>query len=410
MSPRHETIAIAGASLAGISAAQTLRDEGFDGRIVLIGDEPRPPYERPELSKSYLRGERTAEELSARPTGWFETNGVDLRTGVRVTVLDPVARRLELDDGGTVAFDRALVATGATDRRLEIPGSGFAGVLGLRTIDDADRIRAAAQAGGPAVVVGMGFIGAEVAASLRLLGLDVTVVEIFETALVSALGVDAGRAIERVHRERGVRMRFHETVEAFEGDGRVERVRTSTGEPIDCAFAVVGIGVIPATGCWPLGLAPDGGIPVGPTLETEVTGVFAAGDVASHDHPYLGPRHGSLRVEHYDNAIEMGTTAARNLLGAGEVYDDPHWFWSDQYDVSIQMVGRVPDGATTVVRGSYDEGRFCAFSLDRTGVLRAAIGIDRAQDVRRAAKLIRAQVQPDPEALVDPEVDLRSLV
>lgn len=406
MSSRHETVAIVGASLAGVSAAQTLRDEGFDGRLVLIGDEPRPPYERPELSKTYLRGERLVEELLARPPDWFEANDVDLRTGVRVTALDPAARRLELDDGGTIAFERALVTTGATNRHLEVPGADLPGVLGLRTIEDADLIRAAAQGGGPAVVVGMGFIGAEVAASLRQLGLDVTVVEIFETALWRVLGADAGRVMERVHRERGVRMRFQETVEAFEGDGRVERVRTSGGDLIDCAFAVVGIGVVPATGCWPLGVAPDGGIPVGPTLETEVTGVFAAGDVASHDHPYLG----HVRVEHYDNAIQAGAAAARNLLGADEVYDDPLWFWSDQYEVSVQMVGRVPQDPTIVVRGSYEEGSFCAFHLDGVGVLRAAIGIDRSRDVRRASKLVHGQVRPDPDALADPEVDLRSLL
>jgi 3-phenylpropionate/trans-cinnamate dioxygenase ferredoxin reductase subunit len=252
----------------------------------------------------------------------------------------------------------------------------------------------------------MGFIGAEVAASLRALGLEVTVVEVFETALWRVLGPQAGRAMERIHRERGVRFRFRDTVEAFEGHGRVEQVRTAGGAAIDCAFAVVGIGVVPVTDPWPLAPAPDGGIPVGPTLETQIPKVFAVGDVASHDHPYLG----RLRVEHYDNAIRMGAVAARNILGAGVVYDDPHWFWSDQYDLRIEMVGRLPVDGTAVVRGSYDAGAFCAFHLDGDGVLRCAISVAWPRDVRRAAKLVHAQARPDPSALADPSVDLRSLV
>jgi 3-phenylpropionate/trans-cinnamate dioxygenase ferredoxin reductase subunit len=401
-----ETFVIVGASLAGVTAAHTLRDDGFDGRIVLLGDEPLPPYERPPLSKGYLRGEEEVEGLLARPSSWYETNDVELRTGTRAQRLDPQGRAFVLEDGSAVAFDAALIATGAANRALEVPGADLTGVLGLRTVADADRIRAAAKRGTPAVVVGMGFVGAEVAASLRQMGVEVTVVELFETALLRTLGPEAGRVMERVHREHGVRMLFGDTVEAFEGVGRVERVRTTGGAVLDCAFAVVGIGVWPSAQVWPLDLAPDGGIPVGPILETEVPRVFAAGDVASHDHPIFGP----LRVEHYDNAIKMGAAAARNLLGAGEVFDDPHWFWSDQYETQVQMVGRAPEDTTVVLRGSYEEGAFCAFSLDRGGVLRAATSVGWPRDVRRAAKLVQAQARPDPALLADPTVDVRTLL
>jgi 3-phenylpropionate/trans-cinnamate dioxygenase ferredoxin reductase component len=245
-----------------------------------------------------------------------------------------------------------------------------------------------------------------VAASLRQIGLEVTVVEVFETALWRVLGPEAGRVLERVHADHGVRMLFNDTVEAFEGGGRVERVRTRNGRLLECAFAVVGVGVAPSTGPWPLGVAADDGIPVGPTLETEIPGVFAAGDVASHAHPHFG----QLRVEHYDNAIKMGEAAARNMMGAGRVFDDPHWFWSDQYDVQVQMVGVVPDEPKVVLRGSYDRGSFCAFALDGRGVLRSAVSVAWPRDVRRAIKLVQAEVRPDPAKLANPDVDLRTLV
>jgi 3-phenylpropionate/trans-cinnamate dioxygenase ferredoxin reductase subunit len=403
------TFVIVGASLAGVTAAQTLRDEGFDGRVVLVGQEPLPPYERPGLSKGFLRGELPVEQLFARPEGWYEENDVELRTGMRVTGLDVRDRRFALDDGSELGFDAALIATGASDRALQVPGARLPGVLGLRTVQDSQAIRDAASARGHVVVVGMGFIGAEVAASLRRMGLEVTVVEVFDTALLRALGSDAGRVMERVHRERGVGMRFGRTVESIEGEKHASRVRISGGEILECDVVVVGIGVTPNVGLWPLGLAADGGIPVGPTLETEVADVFAAGDVASHDHPIFGPIVGPLRVEHYDNAIRMGEIAARNMLGADLVYDDPHSFWSEQYEERIEVAGIVPPNATTVLRGSYENGSFCAFSLDRTGVLRAAASVGWPRDVRRAMKPIRAESRPDPAALADRDVDVRTL-
>jgi 3-phenylpropionate/trans-cinnamate dioxygenase ferredoxin reductase subunit len=252
----------------------------------------------------------------------------------------------------------------------------------------------------------MGFIGAEVAASLRMLGNDVTVVEVFETTLYRILGPDIGRALEGLHRDHGVKMLFNEAVDHFEGDGRLEAVVTVGGQRIEADVAIIGVGTEPSVELMAgTGLDQGDGIPVGPTLETVVPGVFAAGDVARHDHPVFGP----IRVEHYDNAIKMGEIVARNMLDAGEVFDDPHWFWSDQFDSQVQMAGYAPTWDRMVVRGSLADRSFCSFLLDADGVVRSTVSLDWKRDVRRSFKLISAQVAPDPAALEDPDVDLRSL-
>ena len=287
------TFVIVGAGLAGGTAAATLREAGFDGRVVLIGDEPDLPYERPPLSKRYLRGEQPRQDLFVRPDEWWDANDVETMLGSRVRHLSAGERSVTLEDGTEVAFDRALVATGVRNRRLDVPGADLEGVHQLRRTADADRIRQAALDADKAVVVGMGFIGAEVAASLRQMGLEVTVVEIFETALYRVLGPTLGRVVEAMHRDHGVEMRFSETVERFDGDGRVERVVTQGGRAIDCDLVVLGLGTEPEMGAVTGEVAGDGvGLRAGPTLETDLPGVFAAGDVATHDHPDLrtGPR------------------------------------------------------------------------------------------------------------------------
>jgi 3-phenylpropionate/trans-cinnamate dioxygenase ferredoxin reductase subunit len=399
------TFVIVGASLAGGTAAATLREEGFEGRLVLIGDEPTLPYERPGLSKQYLRGEEAADQLLVRPAEWWEAHGVEVRLGVRAHVIDPHDRTVTLSDGQGIAFDRALVATGVRNRALRVPGADLPGVLGLRTVADADAIRRAAVGAHRAVIVGMGFIGAEVAASLRQLGLDVTVVEIFETALYSTLGPQIGRVVEAIHRDHGVQLHFQDTVERFDGDDRVERVVTRGGRTIETDLVVVGVGTEPnADVVRGDAVAANGGIQTDPMLETPFPGIFAAGDVASHRHPVFGV----VRVEHFDNAIKMGEHAARAMLGPVEAFDDPHWFWSDQWDHRFQMAG-VSVGGEMVVRGSIPDRTFCAFFLDDEGVLRASVSIDWKRDCRRSLKLIRQQVRPDRAALADPEIDLRTL-
>lgn len=400
-----ETVVVVGASLAGGTAAATLRDVGFDGRIVVIGDEPELPYQRPPLSKTYLRGEAGRDALLVRPDDWWGAEDVEMRLGQRVRALDPHARTVSLADGESLGFDRCLIATGVQNRALPVPGAYLDGVVHLRTIAECDQIRAAAADASHVVVVGMGFIGAEVAASLRELGVDVTVIEIFETALLKVLGPQIGEVLASIHREHGVRMRFNDGVARFEGNGRVERVVTRDGDAIECDLVVVGVGTVPATPEFDaLALAPDGGIEVDARLETSAPGVFAAGDVASHAHPVLG----RVRVEHFDNAIKMGAHAARAMLGSPAAFDDPHWFWSDQYEHHLQM-GGVAITDDMVVRGSLEDRSFCAFFLDAAGVLRASVALNRPRECRRSLPLIRAGIVADRAALADPDVDLRTL-
>jgi 3-phenylpropionate/trans-cinnamate dioxygenase ferredoxin reductase component len=403
--PPSETILVVGGSLAGATAAGTLRDRGFDGRLILVGEESRDPYERPELSKSYLRGEQEASDLLVRSPDWWQSARVELRLGRRVTAFDPVARTAVLDTNEELRFDRALIATGVRNRRIGVPGAELDGVFDLRTVADADRIRAAAAGASRAVVVGMGFIGAEVAASLRHLGVGVTVVEIYETALVRILGATIGRLLEGVHRDHGVEMIFRDTVERFVGDGHVNAVVTRGGRRIDTDFVVVGVGTEPNVELLePAGLATAHGVPVDGALRTPASGVLAAGDVALHDHPLFGP----TRVEHYDNAIKTGVHAARVLLGDVVPFADPHWFWSEQYDVRVEMAG-VSTSGQMVVRGSLEDRSFCAFFLE-DGVLRAAVSMNHPRDVRRSMRLIRDRARPDPARLRDPDADLRELV
>lgn len=398
-------VVIVGASTCGATAAATLRDEGFDGDIVLIGEEPLPPYERPPLSKEYLRGEQTIERAYIRPVDWYAERNVELRSGVRATGVDTVAKVVELDGGEEVPYDSLLIATGIRNRQLDVPGSQLPGVFGLRTAADAELIREAAGSASRAAVVGMGFIGAEVAASLRSMGVEATVIEFFETALFRVLGADLGRVIESIHREHGVEMRFGEGVEAFEGEGRVTSVVTSSGARIECDFAVVGVGTIPNAELAQVGgIACDNGVLVDATLRTSDPNVFAAGDVANHDHPLFG----RMRVEHFDNAVKMGATAARNILGADEVFDDVHWFWSDQYDANLQMAGFATDYDETVVRGDLDEADFSVFHL-KDGAVLQVFGLNRPRDVRRSMPLIRSATRVDPGALADEATDLRTL-
>lgn len=394
-------VLVVGGGLAAASAISTLRSEGFDGPITLVGEEPLPPYERPPLSKEYLRAE-TTEPQWVRPEAWYEEHGVELRLGARVGRVQPSDRAVELEEGGRVGYDRLLVATGVRNRRLGVPGEDLQGVHDLRTLADADRIREAARSASAAVIVGAGFIGCEVAASFRQMGLEVTVVELFETTLFRVLGPELGRVIEAMHRDHGVGFVFGEGVARFEGVGRFEAVVTEGGRRIEGDLAVVGVGAVPQA---PAGVADaSGAVPVGPDLSAAAEGVFAAGDVALHDHPIFG----RIRVEHYDNAIKMGEAAARNVLGAGEVFDDPHWFWSDQYDSQLQMAGFATSWDRMVVRGSLEERSFAAFLL-QDGVLRSTVTLDRKLDARRSLPLIRAQARPDPALLADPEVDLRTL-
>ena len=395
---------VVGANLCGGTAVQTLRQEGFDGRIILVGEEPDLPYERPPLSKEYLRGEQSVERLFVQPASWYEDTGVERRLGTRAMAVDPGSRTVELSDGEHLAYDAVLLATGGRPRKL--PGEPLERVLYLRTVRDADRIRSELEPGRHLVVVGAGFIGAEVAASARTLGLDVTCLELLEVPFEQALGQEMGRVYADIHREHGVDLRTGEGVESIEQTNGGVLVRTTRGAAIEGDAVVVGVGIEPNVELGEsAGAKIDDGIVVDEFCRTSVEGVFAAGDVANHHHPVFG-RH--VRVEHFDNAIKQGAAAARNMMGKAEPYDDPHWFWSDQYDQNLQYAGHAASWDELVIRGSTEERNFVAFYIEH-GVVLAALGLNRGKDVRRAMKLIRKGAKPDPGRLRDEGVDLRTL-
>jgi 3-phenylpropionate/trans-cinnamate dioxygenase ferredoxin reductase subunit len=398
---------IVGASLAGATAAVTLRQEGADGTITLIGAEKTPPYERPPLSKAYLRGETPFETALVRPPVFYAEQGIETIFGCRAVRIDASGRFVELDDGRRVPFDRLLIATGGRNRRFSVAGADLDGIYGLRTVQDADRIRAETIAGRRVVVVGMGFIGSEVAASLRQKDLEVVAIEPSKTPLARVLGEDVGQCLADLHRARGVRTAFEDTVVAFEGMSRVERVLTKGGRRLECDFVVVGIGIEPVVDVLDgSGVHVDNGVVVDEYCQTNVSGIYAAGDVANHYHPLFKRR---IRVEHWQNAIKQGTAAARNMLGRHVAYDEVHWFWSDQYDANLQYAGFHSTWEQLVVRGRLGSDSFLACYVNE-GRIDAAVALNRAKDLRRVMPLIKARRSFDLEQLRDESVDLRSLL
>ena len=403
MGQRH---VILGASLAGATAAITLREEGADGDVILIGAEPQPPYERPPLSKAYLRGEVPFDKALVRPAAFYAEHGIQTMFGTRATRIDPSARVVELEDHRRVSFDALLIATGGRNRPVSIPGVDLDGIYSLRTVQDADRIRAEMIAGRRAVVVGMGFIGSEVAASLRQKGLEVVAIDPSKTPLFRVLGEGVGQTIAKLHRDHGVRMIFEDTVAAFEGTRRVGCVVTKAGLRLECDFAVVGIGIEPAVEALAdSGIHVDNGVVVDEYCQTNVSGIYAAGDVANHYHPVFDRR---IRVEHWQNAIKQGAAAARNMLGRRIAYDEIHWFWSEQYDANLQYAGFHTQWEQLVVRGRLESASYLACYVN-AGRIDAAVGLNRAKELRRIMPLIKARRPVNLERLRDESVDLRSL-
>ena len=400
-----ETYVVAGANLAGGTAAATLRADGFNGRLILVGEEPVAPYERPPLSKEFLRGEAPFEKALIRPPGFWEANEIECQFGSRVARIDPGSRQAILDDGEALRYDKVLVATGLRNRTLGVPGSHLPGIHGLRTVAEADAIRAETAGATRVVVVGMGFIGSEVAASLRLSGLDVIAIEPLPAPCYRALGPQIGAVVAAIHADHGVKMHFGESVDAFEGNERVERVVTGSGMHIDCDAVVVGVGTTPVTDLLEgTGVHLENGIVVDEHCRASVEGIYAAGDVANHLYPLVG-RH--IRVEHWQNALKQGAAAAKAMLGSPDPYDEVHWFWSDQYDTNIQSAGHVSDWTNPIIRGDLETRSFVAFSL-RDGRIVGAVAVNRGKDLRRSIALIKAKAVVDPAKLADPDTDIRS--
>ena len=402
-----DTFVIVGANLAGGNAAITLREEGFDGRVILIGAEDNLPYERPPLSKQYLRGEMPAEKVFLRAADFYTSSNIETRLGIAARRVDKDAKFVELDNGERIEYDKLLIATGGRNRRPPIPGIDLPGVLDLRTLANADEIRAVAQADKNVVVVGMGFIGSEVTASLRTLGLNVSVVEGKDSPLGGLLGDEISSFIETLHRKHGVEMYFGDIVASFEGNDHVERVVTRGGLRLECDFAVIGVGIEPVTDIVrDTGIKLENGIVVDEYCRTSIEDIFAAGDVANHFHPLLGHH---IRVEHWQNAIRQGIAAAKSMMGRGSPYEEVHWFWSDQYDVNIQYAGFHVEADEVVMRGKPEDGRFITFHL-KDGHLMAAAAINRARDLNRSIPLIASRQRLDVASLTDDTTDLRTLV
>ncbi|BBX35038.1 pyridine nucleotide-disulfide oxidoreductase [Mycolicibacterium mageritense DSM 44476 = CIP 104973] len=397
------TFVTVGAGQTAAVAARTLRRRGFDGRIVLIGDEPHAPYQRPPLSKEFLSGADTSDSLEILPPQWRADNDIELLTGTEVVRVDTAAGRVELARGPAIDADAVLFATGGQPRRLSVPGPRPDLVHYLRTVDDARRLQAALVPGRRLAIIGAGFIGLEIAATASTLGVDVTVLEVAAVPLAGVVGPRVGAEIARVHRDRGVSVRAGVAVDALHTtvDGVV--VTCADGTSVAADAVVVGIGITPNTAVAAAsGLSVDGGIVVDAQGRTSIPNIYAAGDVASRYSARAG-RH--VRLEHFDNANRQGAAVANAMLGREAVNDDAPWFWSDQFDHNLQLLG----AATTelVVRGDVESFDFSAFYLDGD-VLRGVFTVDRGEDVMAGRELLGRRVER--AVLEDEDTDLWELV
>jgi 3-phenylpropionate/trans-cinnamate dioxygenase ferredoxin reductase subunit len=408
-----ETIVIIGGGMAGGNAAVTLREDGFAGRLVLISREAEIPYGRPPLSKTYLRSEEDLSGWYVKPAAWYREHDVELLGESNVAAIDPEAHTVKFDSGVELEYHKLLIATGGRNRALDVPGAELAGIHYLRTVAECDAIKQEAIAGRRAVIVGMGFIGCEVAASLTQLGLAVTTIFPGPAPLERVLGADVAGALADIHRRHGVELCAGEQLVAFEGSERVQVAVTASGKRVACDFAVAGVGIEPELPSF-VGSAVtvSNGVLVDELCRTSAPDVYAAGDVANQLHPVFG----RVRVEHYNNAEKQGRAVARSMLGSSAPYDYIHSFWSDQYEHSIEYVGHTTEWDEFVVRGSLEEQRLLGFYL-RDGVLQAAVGLDRGGDpeadrdseMAACARLVAQRARPAPAQLADDQADLWSL-
>jgi 3-phenylpropionate/trans-cinnamate dioxygenase ferredoxin reductase subunit len=410
-----KTFVIAGASLAGASAAGELRERGFDGRVLLIGDEPELPYERPPLSKDYLQGEAEREKARVHPEGFYAEHEIELHTMTAVTELNTDQRTLTLvhsdtlDEVGSVSYDALLLSTGAEPRTLDVPGADLGEVYYLRTLSDCDLLRERFVRGGRAVIVGSGWIGSEVAASARKAGLEVTVVDSVSLPNERLFGPEIGEFYRDVHISHGVEMKLGAGVQEFLGgdDGNVRAVKLSSGVTVDGDFVVVGVGAAPRVGlATGAGLEIDNGITVTDGLQTSAAGVFAAGDVANAWHPFYERQ---IRVEHWANALNQAPAAARAMVGDKVSYDRLPYFFSDQYDVGMEYSGYASEWDEVVFRGDREDGEFVAFWLAGGRVI-AGMNVNVWDVNEHVQAIIRSRRQIDPELLRDANTPLESLV
>jgi 3-phenylpropionate/trans-cinnamate dioxygenase ferredoxin reductase component len=406
MPDREVDYLLIGGGMAAAHCAAELRKRGADGSILLAGREPEPPYERPPLSKEYMRGEASREDAYVNPAGWYEENGVELLTGVNAMSLDPAARTAELQGGDEVGFGKALLATGAMVNILRVEGAENEGIHYLRAFGNSDAIRADAEAAEHVVLIGGSYIGTEVAASLRAKGVECTIVMMEEVALSRVFGEDAGRWFQQALESHGVTVHGGEELEAFEGDGRIKAVLTKSGRAIECDAVVVGAGVRPdAMLAQRAGLEVDDGIVCDSKLATSVEGIYAAGDCCSYDSVVHGRR---IRVEHWDVAMQQGMHAARNMLGEERDYDVVPYFFSDLADWgSLEYVGPAAGWDEEIWRGDRGSGEFSVWYL-KDGQVAGALSVERSEDLAEARRLLadRVDVSAAREQIADPDSDL----
>lgn len=402
-----ENIVIVGAGQAAVQAIETLRRRGFDGGITLIGEEPWLPYQRPPLSKKYLAGSMERERLFVRPAEYYLTHAIDLRLGRRVEEVSRSDQRVALDDGSKVPYDSLLLATGVRARALTVPGADLEGVFSVRTIADVERMRAHIAPGKRLVIVGGGYIGLEMAATLSTLGLEVTVLELADRVMGRVVDPVVSEFFAQEHVRRGVRIICNARVrelQASSGSRSVGVVVTEDGARFSADLVVVGVGVVPTEElASAAGLACERGITVDDRCRTSDAAIFAAGDCANHPSARFGCR---LRLESVDNAVEQGTSAALNMLGLDTVHDKVPWFWSDQYDLKLLIAGINQGHDTVVVRGEPAARAFSVCYL-QNGELLAIDTVNRPQDHMAGKKMIAARARPDLNKLADARVPLR---
>jgi len=401
-----QAFVIVGASLAGAKAAETLRAEGFDGQVVLIGEETERPYERPMLSKEYLRGDKPAAKLYVHDEGFYADNDIQLLTGTRVASFDPAAHEVTLEDGSRMPYSQLLLSTGASPRRLQLPGTDLPGVRYLRQMGDSDALRAAILAASRVVVIGAGWIGSEVAASARQLGIEVAIVAPDAVPLARVLGPEIGGVYRDLHAEHGVDLHLSTQIEAIVGTVAAQGVRTTDGSVIEGDLVVVGVGASPRDElAREAGLTVENGIVVDEFLCTSAADVFAAGDVAATWNPMYNKR---IRMEHWANALNQGQTAARNMLGQNTAYAKLPYFYSDQYDLGMEYNGYAADWDRIVVRGDPSGREFLAFWL-KDGHILAAMNANVWDQGDGIKALIRGGETVDADRLADPSVPLAEL-
>ncbi|HUR51551.1 MAG TPA: FAD-dependent oxidoreductase [Mycobacteriales bacterium] len=399
------TVVVVGGGLAGAKAVEAAREAGYDGRLVLVGQEEEAPYERPPLSKEVLRGEKPAESARVHAEGFYRDHEVELRTGAAATALDLSSRTVQVG-GELLPFESLVLATGARPRELKVPGAELSGVHYFRTAQDAQRLGEAIRGGGRVAVIGAGWIGSEVAASARQLGAEVVMVDPLPTPLHAVLGPAIGGAFGRLHRDHGVQLRTGVGVSALQGSGAVEGIVLADGTVEAADVVVVGVGVVPEVGlAEEAGLAVDNGVVVDERLMTAAPGVLATGDVASAFHPRYG-RH--LRVEHWANALNQGAAAGRNAVSEPQVYDRLPYFYSDQYDLGMEYVGLAGRDDSLILRGDLESLRFLAF-WHRDGRVTAAMAVNTWDVIEDLKAVITSGWELDENALRDEDVALASL-